>query len=334
MNKETQIYSYDALKFIMAIMIVAIHTKAFQDVEFIRQLTAPFLSAAVPIFFILSSFFLFTKMDIYGYSWDIYKRFLKRLVILYMFWFIITLPITVYSKLYYLGYGIPKILLYVLRDFTLSYTFPGSWFLTALIIGTLIVFLLRHYFHIRPGILLFVAGLLYIYIKANSFLPECLQQPFFFVQKYIRKEVELTPLTGVIWCSVGCFLANEGMLSKVANVFGRKGCFFFLIIIYFIFIMLPQNLKYFINPLSVLFILLFTYTIKLYPSDIFMKFRILSILIYLIHFPMLGIVGVILPEGMLHICHFLCVLGATLFIAFVILWLEKYKLFHILKYSH
>jgi hypothetical protein len=329
-----QIYGFDALKFFMATMIVAIHTKAFYDIDIIRQLTSPFLAAAVPIFFILSSYFLFRKMESKGYSWEIYKPFLRRLLILYAFWLVATLPFTLYSKWYYLDYGFPMICVYVIKDFLFSYTFAGSWFLTSLIVGTLVVFLLKKYLKVSNIVLLFLTLITYLYVKMYSFMPLALQQPYLFIQTYIRDEVELTPVVGFIWCSVGCVLAKDGIIARMSEWLGKYGCVLAFIGTYLMSVLIPTDYKFIANPFLVISIILWAFSLQLRPSDNYLKLRNLSILVYLVHFPLLSIVVHFLPENSLHIVYYLSVLFLSLMIAALILQLEEYRVFKWLKYSH
>ena len=328
-----QIYGFDALKFFMALMIVAIHTKAFHDVDIIRQITQPFLNSAVPIFFILSSYFLFRKMDSKGYSWTIYWPFLKRLFILYAFWFIATLPLTVYEKWSYIDYGFPYILWYVIKDFLFSYTFAGSWFLTALIVGTLIVFILKKCLKATSLILLILALLTFLYVKLVALCPLWLQKPYLFIQTNIREVVELTPVTGFIWCCVGCVLASSDAMKIISSRFGKRNIMVVFIITYIASVFLPNNTAFVVLPFLVLSIILLAYIIRLEPRGLYMKLRNLSILIYLLHFRLLYL-RIIMPANCLHILYYVAVVFSSLLIAELILKLEKVNSFSFLKYSH
>ena len=318
----------------MALMIVAIHTQAFYDVGIIQQLTQPFLNSAVPVFFILSSYFLFRKTDSNGYSWTIYWPFLKRLIILYAFWFIATLPLTIYDKWNYIDYGFPKICWYVLKDFLFCYTFPGSWFLTALIVGTLIVFVLKKYLKATSLVLLTLSLLTFLYVKIVPFCPSWLQKPYLFIQMNLRDEVELTPVTGFIWCCVGCVLASGDAMKKISKKFGTMYLLIVFSITYLASVLLPNDIAFVVLPLLVLAIVLLAYIIQLKPrGDVYMKLRNLSILIYLLHFPLLRIRN-ILPTDSLHIFYYVIVVVTALLIAEIILKLEKVNIFRFLKYSH
>lgn len=328
-----QIYGFDVLKFFMATMIVAIHTKAFEDIAIIEQFMSPFLSSAVPIFFVLSSYFLFRKMETKGYSWDVYLPFLKRLLILYLFWFVVTLPTTLYSKLYYLDYGFSKLCWVVLKDFLFSYTFPGSWFLTALVVGSLLVFVLKKYLKASSSFLLGLAIIIFLYIHLYQWLPQGFQKPYLFIQTHIRDVVELTPVTGIIWCSFGCVLARRDLIEKLSKKVGLVWCVISFILLYLIRVFLPEEYKYLAIPFLVLSIIILTYSIKLKPSDVYLKLRNLSILIYLIHFQVLYMT-IILPHNTLHIVYYLIVLAISLLVAGLILLLENTRLLKILKQSH
>lgn len=148
---------------------MAIHTKAFFDVDIIRRLTAPLLNAAVPVFFILSSFFLFSKMEKSGFLWCVWMSFFKRISILYLFWFIITLPVTLYTRTDYWELSQPVLALTFFKDLLFSHTFGGSWFLSALVVGSLFVFLLKKYLNANNIVLLLLAIAVYIFVKCQDF---------------------------------------------------------------------------------------------------------------------------------------------------------------------
>jgi hypothetical protein len=165
-------------------------------------------------------------------------------------------------------------------------------------------------------------------------MPLALQQPYLFIQTYIRDEVELTPVVGFIWCSVGCVLAKNGIIARMSEWLGKYGCVLAFIGTYLMSVLIPTDYKFIANPFLVISIILWAFSLQLRPSDNYLKLRNLSILIYLVHFPLLSIVGHFLPENSLHIVYYLSVLFSSLMIAALILKLERNKLFKLLKYSH
>lgn len=58
---KSEIYGYDILKFMMAIMIVAIHSANGFDKCSWYYIAYPFIEIAVPCFFVLSSYFFLRK---------------------------------------------------------------------------------------------------------------------------------------------------------------------------------------------------------------------------------------------------------------------------------
>ncbi len=64
---------YDLLKIVLSIMIVLIHTKILPNILY------PWLRIAVPLFFVMSSYFLFSKLNML-IKWIVIHFF-------YVFWY-------------------------------------------------------------------------------------------------------------------------------------------------------------------------------------------------------------------------------------------------------
>ncbi len=88
--------NYDAIdlaKFILSIIVCGIHALG-------RYGIYPFFRIAVPLFFIISSYFFFKKLNAENDSKDghiLLKNFAKRNAKLYLFWFVLLLPITLFN---------------------------------------------------------------------------------------------------------------------------------------------------------------------------------------------------------------------------------------------
>lgn len=137
--------SIDLLKFLLSFIVVAIHVNPFG--EKLGYLRFPLCRIAVPIFFLVSSYFFFRKIK--NNPTNEHKNILKNLIVrnlkLYLTWFILLLPITLLSKDYFkngLRLGISKLI----TDFFFSSTFKVSWYIMGLIIGISIMFLLSKVF--------------------------------------------------------------------------------------------------------------------------------------------------------------------------------------------
>ena len=125
----------DILKFVLAILVVGIHTL---DPE---TMLRPILRIAVPMFFIISSYLFFLKQsNLYTHieRRRALKSYVIRILKLYLFWFIIWLPLTVRDRGWASNFNIYTPL-EIIRGFLFGSTFKASWFLMASLIGVAIV---------------------------------------------------------------------------------------------------------------------------------------------------------------------------------------------------
>lgn len=91
----------DIMKFVMAIVVVAIHTRPEMSFNssLARQIFEAIYSLAVPFFFIASGFLLFRKISLplTEEGEQRIKSYLSRMCRLYLVWTIIYLPLTIYG---------------------------------------------------------------------------------------------------------------------------------------------------------------------------------------------------------------------------------------------
>lgn len=85
----------DILKYLMSIMIIMIHVG--------YSFKLPILRCAVPVFFIISSFLFFKKINSTekDYKVKVLFKFISRALKLYLFWFILLLPVTIIVRGWY-----------------------------------------------------------------------------------------------------------------------------------------------------------------------------------------------------------------------------------------
>lgn len=118
----------DILKYIMSLFIIMIHIGYSHDYPIIR--------VAVPVFFIISSYLFFSKINKVGEKeWSqILINFIIRAFKLYIFWFIVLLPVTIVERRWYLldFYGIIEQLIV---GVLFKSTFLASWYISAYVIG-------------------------------------------------------------------------------------------------------------------------------------------------------------------------------------------------------
>lgn len=60
-NKKKVYYGLDVLKFFMAFIVVMIHVKPFPTDTLLFSAFSPLMTMAVPVFFVISAFLLFSK---------------------------------------------------------------------------------------------------------------------------------------------------------------------------------------------------------------------------------------------------------------------------------
>lgn len=143
----------DIMKFILALMVVAIHINPFGEYGYLRF---PLTRVAVPLFFMVSSFFFFRK--IHNKKRNTVKNFVLRNIKLYFSWMVLLMPVTLRLQHYFTDgilIGIKKVIISIL----FASTFPGSWYISALLIDVLIINLLSKY--LKDYTLLFFGFVLY-----------------------------------------------------------------------------------------------------------------------------------------------------------------------------
>ena len=179
-NNKPQYYPVlDLVRFIAALLIIFIHifpegssTQSIGlDASVPMLLTESFVYAilrpAVPIFFVISSFLLFRKIELDPENkWRYIKKFLLRLVFLALFWYVLALPLTIKDITGLVGQGDTfNLIRYIV--ITLWKGAPrGFWFLVSLGECVLITALCKS--KKSMVILTVVASCLFIYGCFNS----------------------------------------------------------------------------------------------------------------------------------------------------------------------
>lgn len=130
MKKEND--TVNIMKLVLSLVIVAIHTQLLNGKIY------PFARIAVPLFFMLSSWLFFEK---YEHNEKALKVYMKRNLELYLFWFVMLLPVTYLSRDYFqesVGTGFLRIL----KDFLFGSTFLASWYIMASVIAVFVICIL------------------------------------------------------------------------------------------------------------------------------------------------------------------------------------------------
>lgn len=138
----------DIMKFIMALFVVVLHTHPLQTVNAAADFaTADVIArAAVPFFFVASGFLLEKQRSAHrGETREILAKYIRKLLVLYCIWTAIYLPVIICSKIIDSEESLIKSILSAVRDFVFAGSYGQLWYLPAVAVGALLVFLLRKY---------------------------------------------------------------------------------------------------------------------------------------------------------------------------------------------
>ncbi len=153
---------YDIFKFVLSIFIVAIHSELFPLVLY------PWLRIAVPLFFVISSYFLFGKLNRCSEKQEknsIVKNFVKRNLQLYAFWLFLFIP-RLYNRREMFTENFLKGILSIVKTFFFGSTFGASWFIMASVIAVLLVFALSK--RLNNKMLLIISLVIYFFVVVDS----------------------------------------------------------------------------------------------------------------------------------------------------------------------
>lgn len=138
----------DIMKFIMALFVVVLHTHPLQTVNAVADFATADVIArvAVPFFFVASGFLLEKQMSTHhGETSGILKKYIRKLLILYCIWTVIYLPVIICSKIIESEESLAKCIFSAVRDFIFAGSYGQLWYLPAVAVGVLLVYLLRKY---------------------------------------------------------------------------------------------------------------------------------------------------------------------------------------------
>jgi hypothetical protein len=232
--------------------------------------------------------------------------------------------------------GIVETVTCFLKDLFLSSTFPGSWFLSALVVSVVLVYGLSRVIGKWP--VLVISLLISIYIQGQELFPESWHGAYDWYAANIRKDVVCSFPFALVWVSMGQVLASlNAQKDKEKALMSQCWLWCGLGIVYFIMVLTgsPFYWKY------LLVVLLFSafFRLDIETAPVYKRMRNASILVFLFHFSIAGKKSLFLnmlgvSNTAYHILYYLLVVLVSLIFAFTVLWLEKYKLFKWLRYTH
>lgn len=338
-----KIYSaLDLAKFICAFLIIGIHTGPLLDVSETANfvLIQVFSRIAVPLFFLISGFLLFSKMD-GEREWNDYenvhilKNAVLRIIKLYVIWSIIYLPFN-YLLIYKDGITIASILRY-LRDFFFTGSYYHLWFLPSLVFAEVAVYYLLK--HTSMKITLIISSVLYVIGMFGNVYPELIEKvPYVSIMfsAYIKVFVTMRNglFFGMMFITLGAYFAKHKMnvnqnsvISFILCILSMIGLIVECFLIQMNGFMRPLTSMYIMLIPSVSFLFMWLITLQFKEKEIYKVLRILSILMYVSHIIFVIIMNTLLPT-MNSLLLYSCVVICTLLFSICIYILsKKYSIF-------
>lgn len=301
MKKYTLI---DIFKLVFAIGIVAIHAKIFDSNKTINWLALHgIFRLGVPFFFVASGYFFYKKLERNGNFKLVLNKYIKRLLIPYIFWLVLNLPFVVY-KYYSGGNSILKIIIKLIRDL-IFYPWGAMWYLLALMVAVIII--VPFYKKNKLKNIVIIGSILYLFALICNTYYFLVEGTFFqSIIDNILKVIESSRngiFEGLYFVSVGMYISK---LSDDKKISYKKNNIIFIIsyLLLIIEILLTKNYVHrddhslfimFIVLIPSLFIFLSQFNLNLNT----IKFRNYSTGIYFSHRFVLA--GTELILGMLNI---------------------------------
>ena len=219
------------------------------------------------------------------------------------------------------------------KDVIFGTTFPGSWYLSASVMGVIIVYSLSKV--LNRYIVFLITLLIALYVFHADQLSQPMQLPYEWYATHIREEVNLSFPAQMVWISLGQIISY--WLTKMENnkhklMLPSIG---FFIVTFFAQIFYPSLLF----TLVMTFVLFtFCFLIELPDSQIYKRLRNYSILIFFFHFSIAGKMGLfcrLLGDTLVtNWLYYILVVAISIVFAETILRLEKYKYLKFLRYTH
>lgn len=208
---------FDILKFVLSLMIVDMHAhdEAMSepvDDLFYTGFTSHGLEVAVPCFFMMSAFFLFSKMRSGGglrAELRLLGRYEWRVARLYLFWIVVLgyYIFTVWHK-EYCDLSPLSANLFV-RHFFLGSEFGASWFFGALIVGVPVVYALVKLLGGKLAWVIPAAAYLLLFFDP---LHEVIYGWYY---AHFHYDADLSFLYGLVWIAAGWYLSG-GRLRRLS----------------------------------------------------------------------------------------------------------------------
>ena len=331
----------DLIKMILSFMIVAVHTQLFDPYLY------PWLRLAVPLFFVISAYLFFLKVNSCKSKRDKTKAltaFISRNVKLYLFWLVALLPFIVIQRwnVWFAG-GIVVGIINIAFNVFIGSTFTGSWFITALVIGTIVIFFSSKKLN---NISLLVIGIIFHMLnflpKSNQQRNRCmrtLRKLVYGYERYFNSPVNSFPAS-FFWIIIGKIFADGFRLKKKVSIPCTAVSAILLFVEWFLIKRLTGSFNndfYIMLAPTVIFV--FSLILSLPQRDIRFSYQMrkISTITYVTH----GATVFVLGAGMRYLFNislpsiviFLIAIALSVALTLIVLYLKKFKYLRWLKYA-
>ena len=251
---------------------------------------------------------------------------------MYLCWLVIDIWFVLFKRPY-IADGFPYGCLEFVKDLFFGTTFPGSWFLSALLVSVVLVYVGCQ--TIGKYAVLGIALFLSLYVSCIDMIPEYMRVLYEWYATNVRQEVILSFPSQMIWVAIGMVIG-----TNLDYIIPRKKAIYpwvlgLTIVCYVASLFLHIILVKYIWVISVC---LNGFFIDLPDKHIYKRIRNYSILIFLFHFSIAGkmslfcsFVGDTLLTNWLY---YIIVVMVSIAFAEVIIRLEKVHHLEFLKYLH
>ncbi len=329
MSNKKSYTGIDYVRFIAALLIIAIHTSPLASYsetgDFI--LTRIIARVAVPFFFMTSGFFLISK---YTSGNDRLISFIKKTGLIYIVSILIYIPINVYAGYFKTDNLLPNII----KDIFFDGTMYHLWYLPAAMIGAAIAWYLVKHLDFKKAliisVLLYVIAILgdsYYGVTERIPLLNKVYAQMFLVSDYTRNGILFAPLFFVLG---GFISSKKNVLSLKTSIVGATVSFALMLceamLLHHFELQKHDSMYIFLIPT-----MFFLFDLILHFKGKRVGFlRDSALIIYIIH-PMM-IVAVrfasdIVGLGRIFVAnsliHYITVTVASVVFAFIVMWLQN-----------
>ncbi len=270
----------DFVRLIASICIVAIHIYPFNNISELLdyQITRVFFRQCVPIFLMITGYFLIPKIL---KDKQKLKDYLKKISIIYLFAIFLYLPLNIYK-----GDFLNINLLTIFKSIFLNGTFYHLWYFPALIIGIITIYFLLKKFSKKTCLVIVLIGYL-IGLFGDSYYG--LLQNVFIFNKFYEFIFQIFSYTRNIFYTPIFLFIGYCCYQKKTNLSFRKNLLFYLI--FLLILEIEGYLLYYFNiprhssmylSLPIGSYLLFQLLLNL-PKTSSKKMRSIGTLIYIFH---------------------------------------------------